>query len=79
MRTKSYRGHRVELQSEAKRHGEWIARVTIVFTEGNREKRIPIFGRTRMTFATQTQADSYGFELAKLWIDGRLWGTNGSG
>jgi hypothetical protein len=79
MRTKSYRGHRVELCSEPKRRGEWVARVMIVFTESNKEKRIPIFGRNRMTFATQAQADSYGFELAKLWIDGRLWGTNGHG
>jgi hypothetical protein len=79
MRTKSYRGHRVELESEARRSGEWVARVTIAFTESNKEKRIPIFGRRRMTFATQVQADTYGFELAKLWIDGRLWGTNGHG
>jgi hypothetical protein len=32
-----------------------------------------------MTFTTRAQADSYGFELAKLWIDGRLWGMNGHG
>jgi hypothetical protein len=79
MRARSYRGHKVELESEAKGRGEWIARVTIVFKEANIEKRIPIFGRRRMTFATQAQADAYGFELAKLWIDGRLWGTNGRG
>ena len=79
MRTKSYRGHCVKLESEAKRPGEWVACVTIAFTESNKEKHIPIFGRRRMTFATQAQADSYGFELAKLWIDGRLWGTNGHG
>ena len=79
MRRKSYRGHHVELESEKHAPGEWIARVTIVFTENNTEKRIPIFGRRRMTFANQAQADAYGFELAKLWIDGRLWGTNGRG
>jgi hypothetical protein len=79
MRTKSYRGHRVELESEAKRSGEWMARVTIVFTENDKEKRIPIFGRRRMTFDTRAQADSYGLELAKLWIDGKLWGANGHG
>jgi hypothetical protein len=79
MRTKSYRGHRVELESELNPPGEWVARVTIAFREDNKEKRIPIFGRRRMTFPTQAQADSYGFELAKLWIDGRLWGTNGHG
>jgi hypothetical protein len=32
-----------------------------------------------MTFETRARADAYGFELAKLWIDGRLWGTNGHG
>jgi hypothetical protein len=79
MRIKSYRGHRVQLESEAKRSGEWVARVTIVFIEDDKEKRIPIFGRRRMTFETQWRADAYGFELAKLWIDGRLWGTNGHG
>jgi len=25
------------------------------------------------------RADAYAFELAKIWIDGRLWGTNGHG
>jgi hypothetical protein len=79
MRAKAYRGHRVLLKSEAKRPREWVARVTIVFTENHRVKRIPIFGRRRMTFETQARADVYGFELAKLWIDGRLWGTNGHG
>jgi hypothetical protein len=69
----------VQLESEAKRPGEWVARVTIKFSEGNKEKCIPIFGRRRMSFATRAQADAYGFELAKLWIDGRLWGTNGHG
>jgi hypothetical protein len=79
MRTRSYRGHRVELDSEAKGLDEWVARVTVAFVENRKEKRIPIFGRRRMTFPTRAQADSYGFELAKLWIDGRLWGTNGHG
>jgi hypothetical protein len=50
-----------------------------VFTENDKEKRIPIFGRRRMTFDTRAQADSYGLELAKLWIDGKLWGANGHG
>ena len=79
MRAKSYRGHLVQFESEPKRSGEWLARVTIVFTESGKEKRIPIFGRNRMTFETRARADAYGFELAKLWIDGRLWGTNGHG
>jgi hypothetical protein len=79
MRKKTYRGHEIELQSEIKRPGEWLPRLTIRFTESGKEKRIPIFGRRRMTFASRAQADRYAFELAKLWIDGRLWGTNGHG
>jgi len=38
-----------------------------------------IFGRRRMTFESQRQADRYALELAKMWIDGRTWGTNGHG
>jgi len=79
MRTKTYRGHRVELDSEEARSGEWVARATIVIFEGKKEKRIPIFGRRRGTFDTQRQADAYALELAKLWIGGRTWGTNGHG
>ena len=79
MRTKRYRDHRIELDSEAERSGEWVARATIVFTDGNKEKRIPVFGRRRMTFDTKTKADSYGLQLAKLWVDGKLWGANGHG
>ena len=79
MRTKSYRGHRVELDSEKIRNGEWVARATIVFVEHSQEKRIPIFGRRRATFDSRRQADSYALELAKLWIDGKLWGSNGHG
>jgi hypothetical protein len=79
MRKRSYRNHVIELTSEEYRSGEWTARATIVVVDGNKEKRIPIFGRRRMTFDTQTQANSYGLELAKLWIDGRLWGANGHG
>ena len=79
MRAKSYRGHRVELESEQIKSGEWVARATVVVFENQKEKRIPIFGRRRSTFATQGQADTYGMELAKLWIDGRTWGTNGHG
>ena len=79
MRTKSYRGHRVELISAELRADEWVARATVVLVEGKTEKRIPIFGRRRATFDSQQQADSYALELAKLWIDGRLWGANGNG
>jgi hypothetical protein len=56
-----------------------MARATIIVIEGKKEKRIPIFGRRRGTFDTQRQADAYALELAKLWIDGRTWGTNGHG
>jgi len=79
VRAKTYRGHRVELEAEQTKSGEWVARATIVVFENQKEKRIPIFGRRRGTFATQRQADAYALELAKLWIDGRTWGTNGHG
>jgi hypothetical protein len=79
MRVRTYRGHRVELESDEVRAREWIARGTIVVLDGKKEKRIPIFGRRRATFDTQRQADAYTLELAKLWIDGRTWGTNGHG
>ena len=79
MRARTYRGHRVELESEELRAGEWIARATIIILDGKKEKRIPIFGRRRTIFDTQRQADAYALELAKLWIDGRTWGTNGHG
>lgn len=79
MRVRIYRGHRVELDSDEIRAREWVARATIVVVEDKKDKRIPIFGRRRATFATQRQADAYALELAKLWIDGKTWGTNGHG
>jgi hypothetical protein len=79
MRTKSYRGHSVELDSEEIHSGEWFARAMIVIEENKLTKKIPIFGRRRATFETQRQADAYALELAKMWIDGRTWGTNGHG
>lgn len=78
MRKKIYRGHMVELASEESRSGAWIARATIIIEVGKTVKKIPIFGRRR-AFETRRQADSYAMELAKLWIDGRLWGGNGRG
>lgn len=81
MTKKTYRGHVVELVSEKTRFGEWTARATIVI-EGEKDKtvkKIPIFGRRRATFDSRRQADAYAMELAKLWIDGRLWGANGHG
>lgn len=79
MRFRNYRGHRVELESEQIRPREWMARATIVIFEGKKAKRIPIFGRRRGTFDTRRQADAYALELAKIWVDGRTWGTNGHG
>jgi hypothetical protein len=69
----------VELASDENRSGEWIARATIIIEGDKKIKRIPIFGRRRATFDTRRQADSYAMELAKLWIDGKLWGANGHG
>jgi hypothetical protein len=79
MRTKTYRGHSVELDSEEISSGEWFARAMIVIEENKRTKKIPIFGRRRATFESQRRADAYALELAKMWIDGRTWGTNGHG
>jgi hypothetical protein len=79
MRSRTYRNHRVDLDSEEIRAGEWVARATTVIVEHRREKRIPIFGRRRATFDSRRQADAYALELAKLWIDGKIWGSNGHG
>ena len=79
MRIRRYRGHRVELDSEEIHSREWMARATIVIVQDRKEKRIPVFGRRRGTFDTQRQADAYALELAKIWIDGRTWGSNGHG
>ena len=79
MRNRTYQGHGVELDAEEIHHGEWVARATIVIADGKKPKRIPIFGRRRATFDSQQEADSYGFELAKLWIEGKMWGSNGHG
>jgi hypothetical protein len=79
MRAKTYRGHRVELESEHTGSGAWAAKATIVIVDERKEKRIPIYGRRRATFDSRKQADAYALELAKLWIDGRTWGTNGHG
>jgi hypothetical protein len=79
VRVRTYRGHRVELESEEIRAREWAARATVVVAEGRREKRIPIYGRRQATFKTKNEADAYALELAKLWIQGRTWGANGNG
>ena len=58
MRSKTYRSHRVEMESEQTKSGEWTARATIVLVHAEQTKRIPIFGRRRATFETQRQADT---------------------
>lgn len=79
MRNASYKNHRIVLASERTSSGGWIARATVMFRHGNTAKKIPIFGRRRASFKSRREADSYALELAKLWIDGRLWGANGHG
>jgi hypothetical protein len=79
MRTKNYRDHKIELLSEVTDSGEWVAQAMIVINDADKAKRIPIFGRRRATFDSKRRADAYALELAKLWIDGRLWGGNGRG
>ena len=49
----------------------------VIIDDGKTSKKIPIFGRRRATFDSRREADSYALELAKLWIDGRIWGSNG--
>ena len=79
MRTKNYRDHKIELLSEVTDSGEWVAQAMIVINDADKAKRIPIFGRRRATFDSKRGADAYALELAKLWVDGRLWGGNGRG
>jgi hypothetical protein len=79
MKSSHYKGHTVELDSEQLKRGRWIARATVVVEDSGRTKRIPIFGRRRGSFATRREADAYALELAKLWIEGKLWGANGHG
>ncbi|HET8564248.1 MAG TPA: hypothetical protein VFM35_10285 [Candidatus Binatia bacterium] len=73
----SYKGHTIELTSDKLRSGEWVARATVIIGEGNVVKKIPIFGRRRASFDSRRRADGYALELAKLWIEGRIWGANG--
>ncbi len=77
MRKKSYKGYCIELVSHRLPSGKWVARATVIIEKGRRIGRIPIFGRRRATFDSQRQADSYALELAKLWVDGLIWGGNG--
>jgi hypothetical protein len=79
MRVKNYRDHRIELVSEPTTSGEWVARAIVVIDHSAGAKHIPIFGRRRATFDSKRGADAYALELAKLWVDGHLWGGNGRG
>ena len=79
MNSRTYHGHGIELDAEEVGKGQWVARAIIVIDEGSGLKRIPIFGRRRATFDSREEAESYGFELAKLWIEGKLSGSNGHG
>lgn len=79
MYNRTYQGHGVELDAEEVRAGEWVARATVVIDPAEKPKRVPIYGRRRTTFGSQEQANAYGFELAKLWIDGKVSGSNGHG
>ncbi|MPZ76599.1 MAG: hypothetical protein GEU77_08740 [Deltaproteobacteria bacterium] len=79
MRSTKYRDHKIELVSEKTSSGEWVARATIVINSPSGAKRIPVFGRRRATFDSKRGADAYALELAKLWVDGHLWGGNGRG
>ena len=56
-----------------------MAQAMIVINHAGKAKRIPIFGRRRATFDSKRGADAYALELAKLWVDGHLWGGNGRG
>jgi hypothetical protein len=79
MRVKHYRDHKIELGSERTTSGEWVARAIVVIKHSGGVKHIPIFGRRRATFDSKRGADAYALELAKLWVDGHLWGGNGRG
>jgi hypothetical protein len=79
MRAKNYRDHRIELLSKETTSGEWVAQAMIVINDAGKAKRIPIFGRRQATFDSKGGADAYALELAKLWVDGHLWGGNGRG
>jgi hypothetical protein len=49
----------------------------VIVKDGTKVKKIPIYGRRRASFGSKREADLYALELAKLWIDGRIWGGNG--
>jgi len=75
----SYKGHSIELASHRLRSGGWVARATVIIHEANSVKKVPVFGRRRATFDSRREADAYALELARLWVEGRIWGANGHG
>jgi hypothetical protein len=77
MKRSSYKGHTIELASDQVGSGAWVARATVRVHDRGSTKNIPIFGRRRASFDSRREADAYALELAKLWIEGRLWGANG--
>ena len=79
MRRVSYKGHAIELDSQKLESGKWIAQAIVVIKETAVVKRVPIFGRRQMSFDERREADAYAMELARLWVEGRIWGANGHG
>ena len=61
MYNRTYQGHGVELDAEEVGSGQWVARATIVIDEGEKPKRIPIYGRPRATF------DTYANDFRNNW------------
>jgi hypothetical protein len=79
MKSVTYKGHTIELDSHKMRSGKWTARALVIFDEANASKKVPIFGRRQASFDTKREADAYALELARLWVEGRIWGANGHG
>jgi len=79
MKSFTYKGHSIELDSHRLRSGKWVARAMVIIHEANAVKKVPIFGRRRASFDTRREADRYALELARLWVEGRIFGANGHG
>lgn len=79
MKSATYKGHTIELDSHKLGSGQWAARATVIVRESGRVKRVPIFGRRQASFDTRREADAYALELARLWVEGKIWGANGHG
>ena len=79
MKSVSYKGHTIEMDSHSLRSGKWVARATVIIKEADAIKKVPIFGRRQASFDTRREADAYALELARLWVEGKVWGANGHG